>query len=616
MNNVNLKVKNKFLQIFKENLFDMFIGLTLIYYFVKYKILSTTLSQDLDIQPSMGWSRQEHLPGHRLLSEPLFMGGAYSGSIDNYNLGPTPYNYPVGLGWFINKLLPQYEISPFYITTNVFYFITLTVIISIISIAGKLYGKKGAYTFIFIFIASLIFHKGEHYYTGLPSHLNPGSVQFYSILIMILFLASFKTNSKKYLYLLIFVSGILLQNYIATITFSFIILLYGLYRLKISTKQSKLTYLFTIISLLPWLQIIFRLITGFTEIKDTIKFIIFRNSWEEQTNYSIPLSSLVNQNPFNNILANLFNKNEIPNNLSIYFSIYFISLPVLNYILIKKEIRNDSNKLRILKIVSFLFMIDIILNFYASNEGQQFNHLAGYSYLFTFLILYKFLDKFKGKTSLMVLAFLIVLATFSNTSQVYKRGQENKIIIASVKTELAKQPIKIVQYDFYNRMEAVYTDFVYELLSANIDLCIIEPDTSKITVLSSKNNAIIDDLFRNTHFVKHLFCDENQVKEKDRRSVYLIEDPSMSLPLKLKSAYLIARMSNERTNRCDPEYYRKLEVISQNKNECLYYREGHTLINLSVYLQDSVKISDHFIIQNKIIESSIINGRPNWGGAD
>ena len=102
-------------------------------------------------------------------------------------------------------------------------------------------------------------------------------------------------------------------------------------------------------------------------------------------------------------------------------------------------------------------MIDIILNFYVSNEGQQFNHLAGYSYLFTFLILYKFLDKFKGKTSLMVLAFLIVLATFSNTSQVYKRGQENKIIIASVKTELAKQPIKIVQYDFYNRMEAVYT---------------------------------------------------------------------------------------------------------------------------------------------------------------
>jgi hypothetical protein len=613
MDNINSKVKNKFLYIYKNILFDMFIGLTLLYYFVEYKILSITLFQDINLQPGRGWPRQEHLVGHRLLSEPLFMGGAYSGSIDNYNLGPIPYNYPVGLGWLTNKVLPKFEISPFYITTNVLYFITLAIIIYIIYLAGKLYNRKGVYIFIFIFVASLTINKGEHYYTGIPSYMNPGSVQFYSILTILLFLASFKTNSRKYLYLLIFFSGILLQNYIATIIYCVILLLYGLYGLKKSNDKSKLTYLIATISLLPWLQIIYRIATGFAEINDTIKFIIYRNSWENTTNYSISLTSLINQNPFNNLLANLIDKNALPNSLSIIFGIYFISLPLLNYLLLKKEIINNNNKSRVLKIITLLFTIDIIINIYASNEGQQFNHLAGYSYLFTFLIIYKILHNFKGKTTLFILSFMIALATFSNTSQVYNKAQENNILSNSVKAELRKQPIKIIQYDFYNRMEAAYTDFVYELLSENIDLCLIEPNKSTINKLYGKNNSHVDSMLRNNKFVKHLFCDFSQVNEKERRSVYLIEDPSSSLPFKLKNASLVARMSNEFTNRCSPEYYRKLEINLQSKNECMYFRPGNTLINLSVYLQDNTKIVDPFTSQNKIIESSILSGKTNWG---
>lgn len=85
-------LKTKYLYLIKENFFDLLIYLGVFYYIIKYKVLSITLAQDLDILPNSGWPRREHLVGQRLVNEPFFMGGAYSGSIDNFNLGPIPFN--------------------------------------------------------------------------------------------------------------------------------------------------------------------------------------------------------------------------------------------------------------------------------------------------------------------------------------------------------------------------------------------------------------------------------------------------------------------------------------------------------------------------------------------
>lgn len=608
-----LKQKNIIAYFPKVKIYDIFIFITVFYYIVKNKVLTITLFQDFNTLPGSGWPRREHLVGHRLINEPLFLGGAYSGSIDNFNLGPIPYNYPVALGWVLNDMLPITKISPFYITTNVLYFITLALLLTTTYITGRLYGKTGAYTFVFITIASITLNNGSHWYNSIPTYMNPGSVQFYSILVIFLFLASIKSDSKKYLYLILFFSGILLQNYVATIFYSSIFLLYGLYSLKINSNKTKLTYLFTTISLIPWLQIIIRILSDVDEIKKTIKFISFRNSWESSTNYSIPLSNLINQTPFNNALSNFIDISQTPKNLSLLFLVLFISFPILNYLLIQNEVKKDNKKLRILKVVSLFFLLDILLNFYASNETQQFNHLAGYSYLFIFLLTLKFLYKLKGKKKQIVLISLLMIVTLNNTSSAVHYKQDNRIITESIRSELSNQPIKIVKYDFYNGMNTVYTDLVYELLSNKVDLCLLKPDENKINELYG-NQIFITSAVRNKKFVEHLFCDKAELNDKDRKALYLVEDPSMSLPVELKNATLITRITNKYNLRCAPEYYRKLKVSNEGKGECsVYYKAGGTHNSLSVYLEGDLKIDDIFINQNKIIDSSIINGKTNWG---
>ena len=114
-----LKQKNKFAYFQKELIYDLLIYITIFYYIIKNKILTITLFQNFNTLPGSGWPRREHLVGHRFLSEPLFLGGAYSGSIDNFNLGPIPYNYPVALGWLFNDIMPSSKISPFYTTTSI-----------------------------------------------------------------------------------------------------------------------------------------------------------------------------------------------------------------------------------------------------------------------------------------------------------------------------------------------------------------------------------------------------------------------------------------------------------------------------------------------------------------
>lgn len=606
------KLKNNYLNFPKNIIIDICVYLTISYYIIKYKIFTITLFHNTNTLPSLGWPRREHLVGHRLLGEPLFMGGAFSGSIDNFNLGPTPFNYPVGLGWLFSGLIKNTNVTPFYITTNIFYFITLALLVYIIYIIGKVYGKIGSYIIIFIIISSITILYSSSYFTEIPTYMNPGSVQFYSILVIFIFLAYVKSSNKKYLYSLVFFSGILLQNYIATIPFCIIMLLYGLYCIKKENNKSKLYYIYLILSLIPWIQILFRILTDLEGISKSIKFILFRNSWEDMNNYSIPLSNLINQTPFKNLLSNLYNVKDTPTSLSIVFFLFYLSLPLFNYVLLKKDLKKEKNKLTLLKIVTLLFTIDIMLNIYASNETQQFNHLAAYSYLFTFLIMYSILMKLKGIKNQIIISLLIAISVFYNTSNALTHRQDERIITDSVKNKLLEKPLKIVKYDYYNNMDAVYTDFIYELLTYNIDICLVRPEENN----TSNNSGSIfkTSSLRNLKFVEHLFCTPSQLIDNNRKPIYLIEDPSMSLPLKLKEATLITRVSNKKNQRCAPEYYRKLEISNNMKGECLlYYKVGETNNNISVYiggLRDTEEIS---MEQNNIIESSIINGKTIWG---
>lgn len=488
----------------------------------------------------------------------------------------------------------------------------------IIATLGRLYGKTGLYTIIIIIISSISIKPfGQSYFTNIPTHLNPGSVQFYSILVIFLFLASMRSDKRRYIYYLLFFSGVLLQNYIATISFCIIFLLYGLYSFKINNNKTKISYLFLLISLFPWLQIIIRLLSDISGINNSIKFILFRNSWEDTNNYSIPFTNLINQTPLNNTLSNLYNINEIPNSVSVVFFVFFILLPIFNYILLKKEIKKDIKKIIIVKIITIFFIIDIILNFYASNESQQFNHLAGYSYLFVFLIIFNFLSKLQKNKKQIILFLLIATTTFGNTSNATTYPKDERIITDSVRKQLLNQPIKLANYDFYNEMETSYTDFVYELLYYKVNLCLLRPN-KKVELYQNKEE--FNALFRNTKFVEHLFCTKKQVEEKNRKSLYLVEDPSMSLPLNFSNATLLTRIRNSKNQLCAPEYYRQLKISNEKRGICTnYYREGQPYNNISVYLEgkligDQYRSDDALINQNKIIESSIINGKTQWGG--
>ena len=88
----------------------------------------------------------------------------------------------------------------------------------------------------------------------------------------------------------------------------------------------------------------------------------------------------------------------------------------------------------------------------------------------------------------------------------------------------------------------------------------------------------------------------------------------MSLPLKLNNATLITRISNKKNQRCAPEYYRKLEISNKTRGACLvYYKAGEPNNNISVYMENKQDEGDISIEQNKIIESSILNGKTMWG---
>lgn len=119
-------------------------------------------------------------------------------------------------------------------------------------------------------------------------------------------------------------------------------------------------------------------------------------------------------------------------------------------------------------------------------------------------------------------------------------------------------------------------------------------------------------MIRSNKFIEHLFCNNKQLSE-DRRSLYLLEDPNISLPVKPTNATLIGSIPSFINLRCNPEYYRKLDIGYKTNNICIYYMSGEPYNNISVYLEDTTNENDILSIQNNLVESAIINGKSVWG---
>jgi hypothetical protein len=278
--------------------------------------------------------------------------------------------------------------------------------------------------------------------------------------------------------------------------------------------------------------------------------------------------------------------------------------------MINKVILIDYKYKKLIKLITLLFVFDYILTIIFANETQQFNHLAGHSYLFLFLLFFSIFSKIKYIYSSILLSLLIGFVILNNNSISNSYYHDNSLFTKVTKSKLLEEPIKIERFDYYNGMDAVYTDIVYELLSYNVDLCIAKPDINKLYKIYHKN--MVNSMIRSNKFIEHLFCNNKQLSE-DRRSLYLLEDPNISLPVKPTNATLIGSIPSFINLRCNPEYYRKLDIGYKTNNICIYYINGEPYNNISVYLEDSTNENDILSIQNNLVESAIINGKSVWG---
>lgn len=597
----------------KYNPLDLLLTLSLFYFISSNNILTSTLNNIKDYLPYGGEYRREHLLGHRFLSEPFLNGGAFTGSLGDFHPGPIPYNYPIYMSWLLYDKFPDLGFYPYYILSNILFFIMVLILVIMAFTIKKIFNKIGLYLFIFIMILSLNYTGGRDYYLSLQSTLNPGSVQFYSILLSFIFMATVINKNKKYLYLLIFFSGLLMQNHIGAFLFTFIILFYALF-LSLRNKNKNFNfYFFLFISTLPWLQTLIRYATDPHSIIETKNYLIDNKRPEPWLNFT----SLIEQTPFYSLIGSY---NPYPyHNLAVFstiFGIIIILLPLFIYLLIKSLTVLSVSNLKIGKVLIGLFTIEILINLLITREAQQRNHLAAYIYLFVFLFLLKMIKLFiANKFQKIFLLAMTILAIFNfntyndNNQELANRVFDNRLIIKSVSSEISKTPIKLVQYDYYNSIGTAYLDLIYELIINKVDLCILKPDLKKLEENFSDNFK--KTITGNLAFVKHLYCTTSQLEETERRSLYLVEDASSSLPNYLNQATLLTRIPNLLNRKCELEYYQVINSDKAYQSKCGYNTDPPPVVDLSLYLEKATFGNDFIKNQNEIIDSSILFGRSN-----
>ena len=618
MRNLAISI-NKFL---KNNILDFLVLFFILYFIFSNKILSSIITIPKDFLPFLGDHRREHLLGHSFLTDKFLNYGAYSGSLGDYHPGPFPYNYPLAISWFINEKFPQLGLYPFYTLNLILFFLKIIILIITSLIIYKMFKKIGLYLFTLIMILSINFNVDRDYFLSIYSSLNPGSVQFLSILVSFLFLSTIFYKDAKYLLLLIFFSGLLMQNHIGSFQFTFILLIYSLVIYIKKYYNNVNYYLFLFLSCSPWLQTLNRLIIEFKSIFEINNFVSVNKIGNQLLNFG----SLVEQTPFNPIIGkyNPYPYDNLPI-LSHIYLIFIIILPFLIFFLIKSHIHLSKNSLLIGKVLIILFTFDIISNLFISKEPQQRNHLAGYIYLFVFLLLLRLilLLKINRNQIILLLSIIIIFSlsyNYDNELRItqYDNVQRNNLITKSVKEELLNKPIKLAQFDYYNLINSAYLDLVYELLTYNVDICIIKPDLNKLNDNFSDN--FIKTITQNLAFVKHLYCNTSQLNEPERRSIYLIEDASSSLPNNLYNANLIARIPNYINRKCVLEYYQAIGSNSIYNNWCRYTNDRKATgksfdlrpaLDLSLYLEREELDYDILANQKNILESSILSADNN-----
>jgi hypothetical protein len=604
----------KLLHYIKYNPLDLLLTLSLFYFISSNNLLTSTLNNIKDFLPYGGEYRREHLLGHRFLIEPFLNGGAFTGSLGDFHPGPIPYNYPLFISWFIYDKFPNSGIYPYYILSNLLFFTMVLILVIMAFTIKKIFNMIGLYLFIFIMMLSLNYTGGRDYYLSLQSTLNPNSVQFYSILLSFLFMATVINKDKKYLFLLIFFSGILMQNHIGSFIFTFIILLYALF-LSFRNKNKNFNfYFFLFISTLPWLQTLIRYATDAQSIIATKNYLIDNKRPEPWLNYT----SIIEQTPFYPVIGRL-NPSPYDNlaSFSTVFGIFIILLPLFIYLLTKSLTSLSKSTLKIGKLLIAVFTIDIVINLLITREAQQRNHLAAYTYLFVFLFLLKIIKLFiANKFQKIFLLTIIILPILNsnihdnNNQEVTNRVVDNKLLIKSVSNELIKTPVKLVQFDYYNSINTAYLDLIYELLINKVDLCIVKPNLKKLDEIFSYNFKKI--ITGNLTFIKHLYCTTSQLEQSERRSLYLVEDASSSLPNYLSQATLLTRIPNLHNRKCELEYYQVINSDKAYQSKCGYNTDLPPIVDLSLYLDKATFGNDFIKNQNEIIDSSILFGRSNF----
>jgi hypothetical protein len=571
-----------------KNKFDIFIFAIFSIFIYKNNIILSAFTMSPDYLPGAN-IRKEYLIGHIISENPFYLGGAYSGSLTGNHPGPIPYNYPSALGWFIYDLLPNQNIYPYYITYNILYLIALSLLFISYLLVKKIFNNQTSSLYLIIIMASFIFNNGSDYTSGLPSHFNPGSMQILSIVTIFSLIAQIKHSNLNYTYLTIFISGLLMQNHLATLLFSIIALGISFYYLYINKKYIKKTLL--ILALIPWIQVMLRIIIEFDSIVSIIKYLNYRSDGIANSR-----TTLVDQLPFNSVLQK-FNISTPAESFSLLFIILFILLPIVNYLILNYNLILTTKQKKILLTLTILFIVDIIVNIIISKEPHQHNHLASYSYLFIISFFY-LLSKIRlTKTKYSFFIILSIFILYFNNSQNLVINGNNNLLSTNAIVKLKASPVKIEQFDYYNMISSGYLDLVYELLINRVDFCIKKPNLYNLNKLFYPNQ--VKNLTANLGFIKHLYCDEKQINEKNRKSIYLLENATGTLPAKIANLSQVTRLPNLDNRECLPEYFIFENIKLDYKNHCGVYNSYPPLIDQSLYIQDlPISISEQ--IDNNI----------------
>lgn len=596
--------KENYLSIYrfiKNYKFEISIILLIAYFIIKNKILTAALAIPTNYIPLDGDSRKELLTGYLLTKDPFFLGGAYSGSLQNYHPGPIPYNYPSALGWYFSELFEKYNLSQFYITYNIIYLLSITTILITGLVIYKIYNLKITFIYILLAVMTFIFNNGYQYTVGFPTRFNPGNMIITSILVIFLLLASLKKVTPVYTYLLIFFSGLLFQTHLSSSLFTIIILIYSVTTLH---RKYNVNYLLFFLAFTPWLQMIIRAITKYSDIINTLEYLKFRAKTQD-----LSISSLYQQIPFQSIITNLnLNQNTI-NYINILAITFILLTPIIIYFIFKKENKVHSNKVII--ILSFSFLFDILINIIISKESQQHNHLAAYTFFSTFFIIKMVISNIKNISiqKIMILLTFILAILFNNSKNILPHDN-NYYLTKSTISKIKAQPVKLEYYDHYNLIASGYLDLTYELLINDIDLCISKPNLKDLNSLY--NNKYLQTYISNLGYIKKLYCTQKQNKESDRKALYLLEDATMTINDTFLDAKLLARIPNYNNRNCAKDYH-KLTTINNKKDDlCGAFNNYPPIIDQSLYLQNNNKEKMNNKEYISLIDSSILSGKENY----